>query len=109
MTERRASEALIVGRRALEGIPGYRLLDDLAWCGDSGRWLLRCRLTIGEIAMGAIPAATDWCVLIEGYLPFRGHRNPPCQRWRNHLDVSTPALQRPSRLATGLGEKAAYV
>ncbi len=69
MTERRASEALIVGRRALEGIPGYRLLDDLAWCGDSGQWLLRCRLTIGEIAMGAIPAATDWCVLIEDTYP----------------------------------------
>ncbi len=69
MAARRAPEALIVGRRALEGIPGYRLLDDLAWCGESGRWLLRCSLTIRDPGNGVISGTTDWCVLVADSYP----------------------------------------
>ena len=69
MTGRGASEALIVGRRALDGISGYRLLDDLAWRSDSNRWLLRCRLTIRDAGNGVIPGTTDWCVLVADSYP----------------------------------------
>lgn len=69
MAGRRAPEALIVGRRALEGIPGYRLLDDLAWCGEPSRWLLRCSLTIRGAGDGAIPGTTNWCVLVADSYP----------------------------------------
>ncbi len=69
MIGHRAPEALIVGRRALDGISGYRLLDDLAWRSDVGRWLLRCSLTICNVGNGPIPGTTDWSVLVADSYP----------------------------------------
>ena len=48
---------------------GYRLLEDLAWHGDSGWWVLHCRLTIGKTGSGLVPVSTDWCVLIADSYP----------------------------------------
>ena len=69
MVGRRAPEALTIGRRALEGISGYRLLDDLAWCAELARWFLRCSLTIRGAGNGAIPGTTNWCVLVADSYP----------------------------------------
>ncbi len=69
MTGLKAPEALIVGRRALDGISEYHLLDDLAWRSDARRWLLRCRLSIRDEGNGVIPDTTDWCILIRDSYP----------------------------------------
>ena len=58
------SDALRQARRALEGIAGYRLLDDLTWQDDARSWFLRCRLTVNS-SDGLLPSATDWCVVVE--------------------------------------------
>ena len=62
------SDALRSARRSLEGIPGYRLLDDLAWHNETQNWFLRCRLTVNA-SNGLLPSASDWCVVIEDVDP----------------------------------------
>ena len=60
----RPSDALLHARRVLEGVTGYRLLDDLVWHDETCRWFLRCRLSVNT-ADGLLPPKTDWCVVIE--------------------------------------------
>lgn len=64
MAPRPPSAALRNARRSLEGIPEYRLLDDLAWHDETQRWFLRCRLAVNT-ANGLLPPTTDWCVVME--------------------------------------------
>ena len=64
LTPHEASATLRRARRALDGVPGYRLLDDIPWQSEARRWFLRCRLTV-DVANGLLPPATDWCVLME--------------------------------------------
>lgn len=64
MPPREPSSALRDARRALDGICGYRLLDDLAWQEEDRSWFLRCRLTT-DVQNGLLPPATDWCVVME--------------------------------------------
>ena len=64
MTASVPSDTLRRARRALEAIPGYRLLDDLAWHQETSRWFLRCRLTSGVLGE-QFPDETDWCVVVE--------------------------------------------
>ena len=64
MVQHHPSDALREARRALDGVVGYRLLDDLAWQDECRRWYLRCRLTVNT-ASGLLPSATDWCVVLE--------------------------------------------
>ncbi len=68
MASPQPSDALRSARRSLEGIPGYRLLDDLAWHNETQNWFLRCRLTVNA-SNGLLPSASDWCVVIEDVDP----------------------------------------
>ena len=62
--------ALILGRRALEAIHGYRLLGDLVWHDDRNRWTLHFQLTIDKSTDGLVPRSTAWWVLIEDCYPY---------------------------------------
>ncbi len=64
MASSQPSDALRSARRSLEGISGYRLLDDLAWHNETQSWFLRCRLTV-NVPNGLLPSASDWCVVTE--------------------------------------------
>lgn len=58
------SNELRLGRRALEGVPGFGLTEDLRWHAGTGRWLLGCRLWANVVAGGPVPEETDWYILI---------------------------------------------
>src|SRR3989338_2522538 len=64
------SEALLAGRRALEGIKGVTLLEDFQWIEKCKRWCLRCRLRIDGNGTAFAPKETDWHVLIEPSYPW---------------------------------------
>jgi ThiF family len=61
---------LRAGRRALEGVEGFRLLRDWEWNGNVGRWVLHCRLSFPLPMDAPIPAATNWHVLAECAYPW---------------------------------------
>ena len=65
-----ASTGLLVGRRALEGIDGYCLINDLAWHSKLGRWFLRCHLTIQNSIAESVPSKTGWCVVVDSRYPL---------------------------------------
>lgn len=56
-------ESLRLGRRALEEVPEFHLLEDFRWCETAEQWALKCRLTIQVRPGGPIPAVTDWYLL----------------------------------------------
>lgn len=68
MVPRQPSDDLRSARRALDAIPGYRLLADLSWHDKTFSWFLTCRLTI-DTTDGLLPPSTDWCVVIEDRHP----------------------------------------
>jgi len=63
-------ESLLKGRRALEKIPEYLLLDDLKWYKDDKRWVMKCRLTLDTEGNEHIPPTTDWYIHIPDQYPF---------------------------------------
>ena len=119
MGPRQPSDSLRQARRALDGIVGYRLLDDLAWQDDARRWFLRCRLTV-DTAGRLLPPATDWCVVfedrdpggdvsifpavkggIEATFPHQLHNDPPedSRPWRTGKVCTTTPESVLGRLA----------
>lgn len=54
-------DTLRAGRRALDGLEGTEILQDLRWHGGSGVWTLRIRLTT-PAGTEHVPAATEWYV-----------------------------------------------
>jgi hypothetical protein len=64
------SSELLLGRRALEGIQGVKLTQDLSWQHDVKMWLLRCQLTPAIQENEYIPQTTNWYVLIESTYPW---------------------------------------
>lgn len=102
MGPRQPSDSLRQARRALEGIVGYRLLDDLAWQDDARRWFLRCRLTV-DTAGNLLPPATDWCVVFEDRDPggnvsiFPAVRGGTEQTFPHQLHNGPPEDSRPWR------------
>ncbi len=59
-----------MGRRALESVPGVRMLGDFAWHEDRALWALRCRITTDVESGGLIPRTTDWYIHIRDTYPF---------------------------------------
>lgn len=64
-----APDALRVGRRALEGITGVQLLEDLHWMPVQGKWALKVRLKIASARKTLVPEATDWYVQVANEYP----------------------------------------
>ncbi|XXY45982.1 ThiF family adenylyltransferase [Sorangium sp. So ce269] len=65
------SEELRAGRRALDGIPGVKTVEDLVWHAESSRWLLRVRITIDVSPVDpTVHVESDWFVHIHGGYPL---------------------------------------
>ncbi|MHB1413984.1 MAG: ThiF family adenylyltransferase [Chloroflexota bacterium] len=65
------TEELRAGRRALEWVQGYTLLQDWTWYESPGRWALRCRLSFAqeEDLREGVPAASEWYGVVEPDYP----------------------------------------
>jgi tRNA A37 threonylcarbamoyladenosine dehydratase len=64
---------LLLGRRNLEGIPGYELLEDIHWNNKRQKWVLRIRLTLplnSSSVPRRIPNITQWYILIDATYPW---------------------------------------
>ncbi len=62
------SNDLRLGRRLLEGIEGYELLEDLVWDNDSSHWYFKFRLTGKYNETDHVPLITDWyCFVSDNY------------------------------------------
>lgn len=64
------SEALRAGRRALDGIRDFSLLDDWEWVPESGNWWLHGRINLELPDNAFIPSASDWYVKVSPAYPF---------------------------------------
>lgn len=76
---REPTEALRVGRRALEGVEGVTINDDLRWHEAAQSWTLLLRLSPGVGAAGAIPEETDWYILLDEEYPYGAIRFLPAK------------------------------
>lgn len=64
------TEELKAGRRALDGVPGVRILRDLFWHERLDVWSLHVRISIENAPSSrAVPARTDWYVRIDPLYP----------------------------------------
>jgi hypothetical protein len=58
---------LLLGRRRIEGVSGYELIDDIKWSSKNQRWVMHFKLTLlldeGGID-GIIPNTTFWYLLV---------------------------------------------
>lgn len=61
---------LRAGRRALESIEGYQLMEDLSWVQAESCWHMVIRLTIPELTGGQLPVQTDWHILVSESYPW---------------------------------------
>ena len=59
-----------MGRRALESVPGIKMLGDFAWHEDRALWALHCRIAADVESGGLIPRATDWYIHVRDTYPF---------------------------------------
>ncbi len=64
------SEELLLGRRRLEGIVGYELLEDLSWNQKAEKWVFKFRLIGDYAATDWVPVATTWWCLVSHQYPF---------------------------------------
>ncbi|MFL5345707.1 MAG: HesA/MoeB/ThiF family protein [Hyalangium sp.] len=62
------TDALRLGRRALDGVAGVELLDDVSWDPEEQCWVLPLRLR-ADTSGSAIPEWTNWYVLIDEHYP----------------------------------------
>ena len=65
----RLSENLRAGRRALEGVRGFSMLQDFAWNRRTGKWALHCAIEAQVAADGPIPRRTVWYILVDDSYP----------------------------------------
>ena len=63
-------ESLKVGRRALDGIREFTLLDDLTWDPNVGFWLLHGSITVDVNANDFVLPSTDWYVKMSPEYPW---------------------------------------
>lgn len=113
-----ASDALRLGRRALEDVPGLSWIADLEWDGDVGAWFFHVELQVEVPAGSPVPERTQWIVRVDPEYPggpidvlpatsggiertFHHQLNnwwsDPGKPWRNGkicLDTGTAALDR---------------
>ena len=64
------SESLRSGRRALDGIREFSLLDDWEWVPESGSWWLHGRVNLEPPVNTLIPSVSDWYVKASPAYPF---------------------------------------
>ena len=64
------SESLRAGRRALDGIKEFSLVDDWEWVPESGSWWLHCRIQLELTDNSFIPNASKWYVKVSPAYPF---------------------------------------
>ena len=64
------SEFLRAGRRALDGIREFSLLEDWEWVPESGSCWLHCRINLELPINPFVPRASDWFVKVSPAYPF---------------------------------------
>ncbi|HZN95897.1 MAG TPA: hypothetical protein VFB81_24450, partial [Myxococcales bacterium] len=62
-------DAILLGRRALDGLPHVELLDDLSWHPEAECWVLHLALR-ANTAGTSIPERTEWYVHVEDTYPW---------------------------------------
>lgn len=68
--ERTPTVALRAGRRAIDGIPGVAIVDDLSWDAKENAWVLVCRVQVGGASSPFVPDMTDWYFLVDHAYPW---------------------------------------
>lgn len=63
------SEALLIGRRALEAVNGVELLHDFRWDPLFNKWVLFAALTVDTDPHGRIPVQTKWYIHVDNSYP----------------------------------------
>ena len=61
---------LAVGRRALEGLSGYRLVDDFSWNEDEDCWILHCAIEADVKCERLVPRETFWYIFVQDSYPW---------------------------------------
>ena len=61
---------LAVGRRALEGIPGYRLVEDFSWNDDEDCWVLHCAIEADSECEDLVARKTYWYIFVKDSYPW---------------------------------------
>ena len=74
-----ATEELLAGRRALDGVPCAEIIADWAWYADVGRWVLHLRISADVASDGDIPQQTEWFVHCGGEYPWGDVRFYPAK------------------------------
>ena len=59
-----------MGRRALESVPGIKMLGDFVWHDNPAIWALHCRITADVEPGGPIPRVTDWYLHVRDIYPY---------------------------------------
>lgn len=62
------SEDILLARRQLHTLKDYKLLEDLKWHEETGRWILKCQLTHSS-RHELVPPVTQWVILIDPNYP----------------------------------------
>lgn len=65
---RQPPQELLAGRRALEGVSRFELLDDLSRHGNG--WVIHCRLHNDVAHGGDVPQTTDWYIQLPNSYPL---------------------------------------
>lgn len=64
------TDELRIGRRALEGLGGLRMLGDFEWNTEAAVWALRAEIEIDESPSPFISDTTEWYVVVEREYPL---------------------------------------
>ena len=59
-----------MGRRALESVPGLKMLGDFVWYEDREFWALHCRIAADVESGSLIPRTTDWYIHVHDTYPL---------------------------------------
>ncbi len=59
-----------MGRRALESVPGTKMIGDFVWRDNQAIWVLHCRITADVEPGGSIPRVTDWYLHVHDIYPY---------------------------------------
>ncbi len=59
-----------MGRRALEAVSGFSMLEDFVWHEDQTVWFLPCRITAEVESGGLVPSTTDWYLHVQKAYPY---------------------------------------
>jgi len=61
---------LLAGRRAIDGVPGVRILHDWTRYGEPPRWAIFCRVSLTVAPGSPIPPESDWYFVVEPTYPW---------------------------------------